>query len=80
MKPGANEECRVGRAGKNMKRKITVFALIAMLFALCLSAEAQQTKKIPHIGYLTSSGRASFEAFAAALRQLGYVEGKSVIF
>ena len=51
-----------------------------MLLALCLSAEAQQPKKVPHIGYLTSSGRASFEAFATALRQLGYVEGKSVIF
>ena len=62
---------------------LVLFALCsvgATLFALCFSAEAQQTKKVPHIGYLTSSGRASFEAFATALRQLGYVEGKSIIF
>ena len=51
-----------------------------MLFALSFPAQAQQPKKVPHIGYLTSSGRASFEAFATALRQLGYVEGKSIIF
>ena len=62
---------------------LVLFALCsvgATLFALCFSAQAQQSKKILHIGYLTSSGRASFEAFATALRQLGYVEGKSVIF
>jgi putative ABC transport system substrate-binding protein len=52
----------------------------AMLFAHCTFADAQQPKKIPRIGYLTSSGRSSFEAFTTALRQLGYVEGKSVIF
>ena len=63
-----------------MRKSIFCVALGAVLFVLCLSAEAQQPKKVPHIGYLTSSGRASFEAFAAALRQLGYVEGKGVIF
>jgi putative tryptophan/tyrosine transport system substrate-binding protein len=65
---------------KSMMKSIFGFALCAVLPALCVSVEAQQPKKVPHIGYLTSSGRASFEAFAAALRQLGYVEGKSVIF
>ena len=62
-----------------MRKKIIRFALCAMLFALCFSAEAQQPTKIPRIGYLTSSGKASFEAFATALRQLGYIEGKSII-
>jgi hypothetical protein len=37
-----------------MKRKITVVALCAMLFALCASAAAQQPKKVPRIGYLSS--------------------------
>ena len=35
-----------------MKKKITVLTLCAMLFALCVSAEAQQPKKVPRIGYL----------------------------
>jgi hypothetical protein len=36
-----------------MKRKITIVALGATLFALCFPAEAQQPKKIPLIGYLS---------------------------
>ena len=60
--------------------RLLISGSCALLFALSFPAQAQQPKKVPHIGYLTSSGRASFEAFATALRQLGYVEGKSIIF
>ena len=63
-----------------MIRRIVVCLLMTALLLTVSLAQGQQTKKVPHIGYLTSSGRASFEAFATALRQLGYVEGKSVIF
>src|SRR5215467_124900 len=35
-----------------MKRKITVLTLCAILFALCGSVDAQQTKKIPTVGFL----------------------------
>jgi hypothetical protein len=34
-----------------MKEKITAFTLSAMLIALCVSAEAQQTGKIPIVGF-----------------------------
>jgi len=37
---------------KDVKRKITVLALCAILFALCGSVDAQQTKKIPTVGFL----------------------------
>ena len=37
-----------------MKKKITVLALCALLFALCYPAEAQQTAKIPRIGFLVA--------------------------
>ena len=69
------------RAGKHMKRKITVFALCAMLFALCASAEAQQAK-IPRIGILSTRSPGPldiFDAFHQGLRDLGYVEGKNII-
>lgn len=58
-------------------------ALCAMLISFCDSAQAQQPTKIPRIGVLTggsafaNSGR--HEAFRQALRELGYVEGKSII-
>ena len=45
-----------------MQRKITVVALSAMLFALCCPAEAQQPKKVPRIGYLSSFDPASESA------------------
>ena len=66
-----------------MKRKITVLALGAWLFALSFPAHAQQTKKIPRIGYLTiaalPSNVARIEAFRQGLRDLGYVEGKNIV-
>ena len=65
-----------------MWKKITVLALSALLFALCLPAEAQQTKKIPRIGYVSGTGNASdqgpyVEALKQGLRDLGYIEGKN---
>jgi putative ABC transport system substrate-binding protein len=54
----------------------------AMLFALRLSAEAQQPTKIPRIGYLSpsiSANRSYFESFRQGLRDLGYVEGKNIV-
>ena len=68
---------------KNMKTKITVLTLCAMLFALCSSADAQQPTKIPRIGYLNrcslSADAARTEAFRQGLRELGYVEGKNIV-
>jgi putative tryptophan/tyrosine transport system substrate-binding protein len=58
------------------------FTLSAMLFALCVSAEAQQTGKIFRIGILddsTASGSAVLlEVFWQEMRNLGWVEGKNI--
>jgi putative tryptophan/tyrosine transport system substrate-binding protein len=65
-----------------MKVNITVLALGAMLFALCSSAEAQQTGKVPRIGFLDSSTASSstllVEAFRQELSKLGWIEGKNI--
>src|SRR4030095_3104779 len=89
VKKGSSDECRVEKAGKTMKKKITVLTLCAMLFALCVPADAQQTAgKIPRIGYLSrdihpADSRApaprNLEAFRQGLRELGYIEGKNII-
>jgi hypothetical protein len=55
-------------AKKDMKRKITVLALSAMLFALCSSVDAQQPKKVPRIGYLSNTDPDSDSARSAAIR------------
>jgi len=66
-----------------MKKKIFCLALGALLFALCVSAQAQQSTKIPRIGFLSASSlsanAARTEAFRHGLRELGYVEGKNIV-
>src|SRR5262245_41580776 len=68
--------------GEMNKRKLGSFALSAMLFALCASAEAQQPKKVYRIGYLSAQEPARestrSEAIRLALRELGYIEGQNV--
>ena len=67
---------------KAHEEKNHVLALCAMLFALRCSAQAQQPKKVPRIGYLsaaepaTESARA--EAIRLALRERGYIEGQNI--
>jgi putative tryptophan/tyrosine transport system substrate-binding protein len=65
-----------------MKKKITVLALCAMLFALCGSVAAEQPGKIPRIGFLdssTASGSAVLvDAFRQELNKLGWIEGKNI--
>jgi putative tryptophan/tyrosine transport system substrate-binding protein len=72
----------VESAQKNMKRKITVLALGALLFALCVSVEAEQTGKVFRIGYLdpsNASGNAVLlKAFRQELSKLGWIEGKNI--
>jgi putative ABC transport system substrate-binding protein len=79
---GSRDKCRVEKAEKDMKRKITILTLSAMLFALCSSADAQQTGKVFRIGYLdnsTASGIAVLlDAFRQELSKLGWIEGKNI--
>jgi putative ABC transport system substrate-binding protein len=65
-----------------MKRQVTIPALCAMLFALCVPAGAQQSNKVPRIGYLSPLDPATdfrrSEAIRLALRELGYIEGQNI--
>ena len=64
------------------KRKLGSFALFALLFALCVPAEAQQPKKVHRIGYLSTNDPADesarAEAIRLALRGLGYIDGQNI--
>jgi putative tryptophan/tyrosine transport system substrate-binding protein len=63
--------------------KITALSLIATLFALCGSLNAQQSAKVYRIGILragsVSSDKDRVNAFREGLREVGYVEGKNVV-
>jgi putative ABC transport system substrate-binding protein len=65
-----------------IRNLISAILMGAMLPALCASAEAQQSKKVPLIGYLSGSNpageSADAEAIRQALRERGYIEGQSI--
>src|SRR5215467_1493773 len=62
-----------------MRKKITVLTLCALL---SVHAEAQQSGRVPRIGFLFAGPRSSYstriEAFLQGLRELGYIEGKNI--
>ena len=63
--------------------KIKILAVSAMVFALCFSAEAQQPGKIYRVGRLSggvSSSTFAHDATRRELRELGYIEGKNIVF
>jgi putative tryptophan/tyrosine transport system substrate-binding protein len=66
-----------------MKAKLIVYALSALILTMIHLAEAQQLKKVPRIGYLSSTsssaGSSRIEAFRQGLRELEYIEGKNII-
>ena len=67
-----------------MKKVSAPSILVAMmLLAVGVTAQAQQPKKVPRIGFLIGSSPAAIaariEAFRQGLRELSYVEGKNIV-
>ena len=66
-----------------MRKTVIGFALTALLHALCAPVWAQQRTTLPRIGYLAttvpSANATRTEAFRQGLRELGHVEGKTVL-
>ena len=66
-----------------MNRPALRLALVFLSLALCCPAQAQQVKKAPRIGFLaiTSPRDMSLRmaAFRHGLRELGYIEGKTIV-
>ena len=58
------------------------FLTLLFVLALSIPAEAQQPKKVPRIGYLSTTDAATDSARAEgirlALRELGYIEGQNI--
>jgi putative ABC transport system substrate-binding protein len=63
-------------------KKTTLLSIlvVAVQLAVAVVAEAQPLKKIPRIGYLAADSQApSRDSFRQGLRDLGYVEGQSIV-
>ena len=64
------------------KAGLSSILVAVMLLTLGVTAEAQQPKKVPRIGYLSNTDPATestrFEGVRLALRELGYIEGQNI--
>ena len=74
----------LSRARKEtIKRRFFCFGLAGLFLTASFSVDAQQTKKLHRIGYLTGGSLSAIsdraEAFRHGLRELGYVEGKNIV-
>jgi putative ABC transport system substrate-binding protein len=72
------------RKSKIQNRKLMGIVALAVILAICgARAEAQQPMKLPRLGFLNggspSAIAARLETFRQGLRELGYVEGKSIV-
>jgi putative tryptophan/tyrosine transport system substrate-binding protein len=67
-----------------MRRREFITLLGSAAVAWPLTVHAQQPTKVPRVGYLSdkssSLGFASFEPIAQGLRELGYLEGRTIVF
>ena len=82
---GQRSEVGSQTPGRDFTLSPSLFAfsfLAALLLALCVSVEAQQAKKVPRIGLLStgspSSSKEEIEPFRQGLRDLGYIEGQNI--
>ena len=66
-----------------MTKTIYIWILTFFMLTIAPYAHAQQTAKIPHIGFQLdapiSATVARIEGFRQGLRELGYIEGKNII-
>jgi ABC-type uncharacterized transport system substrate-binding protein len=78
--------------GEEVTKKVTVFSLGVLLFALCVlsaillaiwvPAQAQQAQKMARVGVLLNNPAGDEETrqdFLRGLRELGWIEGKTII-
>ena len=63
-----------------MKAKILLYALPALILTVVHLAQAQQPLKIFRVGMLGTESKERKERIAQYLHELGYIEGKNVVY
>jgi putative tryptophan/tyrosine transport system substrate-binding protein len=77
-----DQKSEIGKALALRPFLLALVFLSSLLLAPCSAADAQQTEKIPRIGFLdagTASGSAvQADAFRQELSKLGWIQGKNI--
>src|SRR5512132_2032017 len=77
-----NRVLQIQTSAHNRRHSIFCLMLCIVHFALCAATEAQQPKSAPRVGYLSGTDRATdfrrADGIRVALRELGYIEGKTI--
>ena len=75
---------KIQESPRSRKSALRFFGLFITFLGLADGVESQQPKKVYRIGYFSvsnpSANSASFDAFRQGLRELGYIEGKNIVF
>ena len=71
------------RKSKIQNRKLAGIVALAVTFAMCEAAAHAQQPKVARVGFLNAASLSAIliriEAFRQGMRELGYVEGKSIV-
>ena len=82
MKTAIRQEA-TGNSKKAKVIGLAGFALCALLVTLCASVQAQQLRRVPRIGFLSSRSpdaeKSRLAAFQQGLQKLGYSAGKNIL-
>jgi ABC-type uncharacterized transport system substrate-binding protein len=66
-----------------MRKQFFGFALSLLIFAFSVPAEAQQSRKVPRVGYVTSTGNSTIrdhqDKHSDKGCKIGYIEGKNIL-
>src|SRR5215468_3276266 len=80
--PRCGRVCPAADWGKPMRRREFITLLSGVAVGWPLAASAQTQPKIPRVGYVfgsTPTAATYIEAFRQGLRELGYVEGQTIV-
>src|ERR1051325_1597721 len=61
------------------KRNLFGIVICILVAIFCSSAEAQQPKSLPRVGFIANSPGPLIEAFQRGVRELAYIEGKNIL-
>jgi putative ABC transport system substrate-binding protein len=65
---------------QNQRRRFLIAAFLLLAGPLTAHAQVGKIHRVAYIDYPTSEGQEAFKIFRAAMRELGYAEGRNIVY